>query len=161
MTDPHPDMLAEPVTVWRLVAEKHLETAFSGEGARLYGGRWNKKGEAVVYTASSRSLAILEMLVQANPLPAYIALPAVLPKSLSITILWPEDLPSGWQAMPAPDSIRALGSAWLSRGESCVLRIPSVIVPAEWNYLLYPQHPDFAKIIIGTPERLDLDPRLL
>lgn len=153
--------LADPLTVWRLAAEKHAGTAFSGDGARRYGGRWNKKGEAVVYAASSRSLAILEMLAQAGTLPEYIALPATLPKNLTISILLQEELPFDWQKMPAPDSIRALGSAWISRGETCVLQVPSAIVPAETNYLLNPLHHDFTKITIAPPERLALNPRLL
>lgn len=161
MIDPSPRVFPEPVTIWRLVAEKHVESAFSGEGARLFGGRWNKKGEAMVYAASSRSLAILEMLVQANPLPEYIALPAILPENLAFSILQEKDLPFDWRKMPAPDSVRALGSAWLSRAESCVLQVPSVVVPSEWNYLLNPQHNDFAKITLGAPEPLVLDRRLL
>lgn len=154
-------MLGAPVTVWRLVAEKHAAEAFSGEGARLFGGRWNRKGEAVVYTSFSRSLAILEMLVQADPLPAYIALPAILPKNLAVTVLQEKCLPSDWRRMPAPDSVRAIGGAWLSMGNSCVLQVPSAIVPTEWNYLLNPRHHDFAAITFGAPERLSLDRRLV
>ena len=153
--------LAHDLTVWRLAAEKHVSVAFSGEGARLYGGRWNRKGAAVVYTAATRSLAILEMLVQADPLPKYMAVPATLPAGLPLAALDEDSLPPDWRGMPAPESLRSLGSAWISAGETCALRVPSAVVPAESNFLLNPAHPDFGKISIGAPERLFMDRRLL
>ena len=74
------------LTVWRLVTARFADRAFSGEGARLYGGRWNRKGVPLVYTAGSQSLAMLEMLVQDEPLRArYVIIPAHIPKGLKIT----------------------------------------------------------------------------
>ena len=68
------------ITVWRLVTARFAATAFSGEGARLYGGRWNRKGAPMIYTAASQSLAMLEILVQDEPLCArYVTIPATLP----------------------------------------------------------------------------------
>ena len=153
--------LAHDLTVWRLVAEKHVSEAFSGEGARLYGGRWNRKGAAVVYTAATRSLAILEMLVQASPLPKYMAVPATLPAGLALAAFDENALPPGWRDMPAPESLWSLGGTWIAAGETCALRVPSAVVPAEYNLLLNPAHPDFGKIRIGAPERLSMDRRLL
>ena len=154
-------VLDRDLTVWRLTAQKHAAGAFSGEGARRFGGRWNRKGEAVVYTASTRSLAILEMLVQADPLPAYAAIPATLPAGLPLAVLDENALPSDWRGMPAPESLRSLGGVWLAAGNACALRTPSAVVPAEYNYLLSPTHPDFIRITIGQPEVLFLDRRLL
>ena len=57
-------------TVWRITTQRFAASAFSGEGARLYGGRWNPKGWEVVYTAESQSLALLELMVQDDPLRA-------------------------------------------------------------------------------------------
>lgn len=153
--------LPHDLTVWRLTAWKHAAGAFSGEGARRFGGRWNRKGGAVVYTASTRSLAILEMLVQADPLPAYAAIPATLPAGLALAALDESALPPDWRGMPAPESPRSLGGVWLAAGNACALRAPSAVVPAEYNYLLNPAHPDFARITIGRPEVLFLDRRLL
>ena len=153
--------LAHDLTVWRLVAEKHVSEAFSGEGARRYGGRWNRKGTAVVYTAATRSLAILEMLVQADPLPKYMAVPATLPAGLRLAALSENSLPPDWRSMPLSESLRSLGGAWIAAGETCALRVPSAVVPAECNFLLNPAHPDLGKIRIGAPEPLSLDRRLL
>ena len=73
-------MTARPTVLWRLVTPRFARTAFSGEGARLYGGRWNRKGVPMVYTAGSLSLAVLEMLVQDEPLRArYRTIAATLP----------------------------------------------------------------------------------
>lgn len=86
------------LTVWRLVTARYADTAFSGEGARLYGGRWNRKGVAMVYTAGSQSLAMLEMLVQDQPLRArYVVIPAVLPKTVTVEHILPEQLPADWR----------------------------------------------------------------
>jgi RES domain-containing protein len=153
--------LAHDLTVWRLVAEKHVSEAFSGEGAQLYGGRWNRKGAAMVYTAATRSLAILEMLVQASPLPKYTAIPATLPAGLSLAVFDENSLPPDRRDMPPSESLRTLGGAWIAAGETCALRVPSAVVPAECNFLLNPAHPDFGKIRIGAPERLSMDRRLL
>ena len=70
-------------TVWRITTARFAQTAFSGEGARLYGGRWNPKGWEVVYTAESQSLGLLELMVQDDPLRAhYVLIPAQLPADL-------------------------------------------------------------------------------
>ncbi len=148
--------------VWRLLTSRFAATAFSGEGARLYGGRWNSKGVPVVYTAGSQSLAVLEMLVQDDPLRArYIVIPATLPKALKVERLTDEQLPAGWRDIAARDVTQALGDEWLKRGSSAVLAVPSAVIPAETNYLINPLHPAFGKIEIGAPQDFLTDPRLL
>lgn len=148
--------------VWRLLTSRFAATAFSGEGARLYGGRWNSKGVPVVYTAGSQSLAVLEMLVQDDPLRArYIVIPATLPKALKVERLTDEQLPAGWRDIAVRDLTQALGDEWLKRGSSAVLAVPSAVIPAETNYLINPLHPAFGKIEIGAPQDFLTDPRLL
>jgi len=72
------------LTVWRLVTARFADTAFSGDGARLYGGRWNRKGVPLVYAAGSQSLAMLEMLVQDEPLRArYVMIRVRIPREVS------------------------------------------------------------------------------
>ena len=81
--------------VWRLVTARFVDTAFSGEGARRYGGRWNKKGIPLVYTACSQSLAMLEILVQDEPLRArYVMIPAEIPTGIKIDRISPDQLPA-------------------------------------------------------------------
>lgn len=149
-------------TVWRITAARFAASAFSGEGARLYGGRWNSKGHAVIYTAESQSLALLEMLVQDEPLRArYVLIPAHLPADVAVSHVEASALPADWRTLGTRDALQAIGRAWLEEGTSAVLAAPSAVVPAEHSYLLNPRHPDFARIVIGEPKALDADVRLL
>lgn len=149
-------------TVWRITTARFAATAFSGEGARLYGGRWNPKGFEMVYTAESRSLALLEMMVQDAPLRArYVLIPAQLPDTVSITHVGVADLAVDWRRLDQRDALQRIGRDWLAQGRSAVLAVPSAVLPAERNYLLNPGHPDFARIIIGEPEALETDLRLM
>jgi RES domain-containing protein len=128
-----------------------------GEGARRVGGRWNSPGRAVVYMAGSISLAVLENLVHLTredfPV-GYVVIGAVLPTHLPI--LAPEDLAGAGQLA----SSQMLGDHWLEEQTSAVLRVPSVIVPQEYNYLLNPKHPDFAQIVVELPMPFIFDERL-
>jgi RES domain-containing protein len=149
------------LTVWRLLTARFAETAFSGEGARLYGGRWNRKGTPMVYTAGSQSLAMLEMLVQDEPLRArYVIIPGTLPKNLKIERIAPEDLPDDWRSLAAREPLQTLGSEWIKRKSAAVLAVPSAVIPSETNYLLNPLHPAFARIAIGQPQEFITDLRL-
>jgi len=149
-------------TVWRITSARFAATAFSGEGARLYGGRWNPKGWEVVYTAQSQSLALLELMVQDDPLRAhYVLIPAQLPAGLPEACIETAQLPEGWRTLGMRGALQAMGQAWLQEGKTAVLNVPSAVLPAERNTLLNPRHPDFARIAIGTPESLQTDTRLL
>ena len=149
-------------TVWRITTPRFGQTAFSGEGARLYGGRWNPKGWAMVYTAESQSLALLELMVQDDSLRAhYVLIPAHLPADLTETRIEMDQLPDDWRTLGARDLLQARGLAWLEGGQTAVLNVPSAVVPAERNYLLNPRHPEFVRIVIGEPHSLQTDIRLL
>ena len=149
-------------TVWRITTARFAQTAFSGEGARLYGGRWNPKGWEVVYTAESQSLALLELMVQDDPLRAhYVLIPAQLPADLPETRIDVDQLPDDWRTIDARDVLQALGLAWLEGGQTAVLNVPSAVVPAERNLLINPRHPDFSRIVIGEAQSLQTDTRLL
>jgi RES domain-containing protein len=148
-------------TVWRLVTARYVRSAFSGEGARLYGGRWNRKGIPVVYTSGSLSLAMLEMAVQDEPLRArYFAIPARIPDAVGIARVKSGRLPSDWRDVAARELLQAIGVGWIKKGASAVLAVPSAVVPTETNYLLNPEHSDFSKIEIGRPVEVLTDRRL-
>ncbi len=150
------------LVVWRLLTARFSDSAFTGEGARLYGGRWNRKGVTMVYTAGSQSLATLEMLVQDEPLRArYVMIPVGLPKNLKIERVTVEGLPEDWRDLAARDQTQAIGMAWAKRKSSAVLAVPSAVIPAEINYLLNPLHPSFSKIEIGEPQAFITDLRLV
>lgn len=150
------------LTVWRLLTARYAESAFSGEGARLYGGRWNRKGVPMGYTAGSQSLAMLELLVQDEPLRArYVMIAARLPKNLKIGRVTPEELPADWRSLAAREQLQAIGTDWAKRRSGAVLAVPSAVIPYETNYLLNPLHPSFAKIEIGEPQDFITDLRLM
>lgn len=146
---------------WRVVTKRYADSAFSGEGARLYGGRWNPKGVALVYTAQTQSLALLEMLVQDSPLRArYVMIPARIPETL-IERVDAANLPPDWRELSARTELQQIGAMWARKRTSAVLAVPSAVVPAETNYLLNPSHPDFAQIALGARDEWETDPRLL
>ena len=150
------------LTVWRLLTARFAPSAFSGEGARLYGGRWNGKGVPVVYTAGSQSLAMLEMLVQDEPLRArYVMIAATLPSHLKIERVTPDQLPADWRKPGALEQLQAIGNAWAQRRSSAALAVPSAVIPAEVNVLLNPLHPSFARIDIGEPQDFVTNLRLI
>ena len=147
---------------WRLIKTKHAACAFDGEGARLYGGRWNCPGRPVIYLASNLSLAVLEVLVHLRdigPLPAYSQARAEFDDGLAET-LNRDACPDDWARDPAPASTRAIGDAWLADRRSVVLRVPSAVVHSEWNYLVNPLHPDFPQVKFGELEPFRFDVRL-
>lgn len=154
-------MAAQALTVWRITTRRFADQAFSGEGARLYGGRWNRVGQPLIYAAESRSLALLEMLVQDAPLRAhYVLIPAQLPETVSTETLDSRVLPKTWRTHAGRQALQNLGATWLQDLRSCVLAVPSAVVPAELNFLINPRHPDFHRIVVGQAETLETDLRL-
>lgn len=138
-------------SAWRIVKARHAASAFLGEGAEAYGGRWTSPGGRVVYTAGSASLAMLEMLVHlhsAEILKRYVLFKVSFSDSL-IEEIDADEMPANWRKSPPPAALQRLGDAWLAAGKSAVLRVPSAVVPTESNYLLNPAHPAFKKIKIG------------
>lgn len=147
---------------WRIVREDHGSAAFDGEGAWRFGGRWNSRGTRTVYTSATLSLAALETLVHLNPPVAfkYVAIPIEFDEALVETFAT-SDLPADWNEEPPPPSTAEIGDRWVKESRSAVLELPSVIIPAEPNYLLNPAHSDFKRIRIGKPAPFSFDPRLI
>lgn len=152
-----------PLSLWRLVKAKHAARAFDGEGARRYGGRWNERGTAVVYLGGTLSLAALETFVHLTAADARLAFSAIqilVPDDATITALSPERLPANWRVEPPPDETKAIGTEWIRSAASLLLRVPSVIVPQEANYLLNPAHEDFRRLTIRRPQTFGFDERM-
>ncbi len=149
--------------VWRICKAEHTATAFSGEGAMVYAGRWHHAGTRVVYCSESRALAALEQLVHLhrNRLPAhFVCFEVEVPEGVAIGEVRIEDLPAEWRRQPGPPGLRDIGTRWAELGETVVLRVPSAVVPGEHNFLVNPRHPDFGRLIIGDPEAFEFDERL-
>jgi RES domain-containing protein len=146
---------------WRIVQTHVADRAFTGEGARRYGGRRNSKGVAVVYTAGSISLAILEVLVHIpsyDILDEYVYIPVEFDKKFPLA-LEPDELSDNWNKDPSPQANKQIGDTWIENKKSVVLEVPSAIVPTEKNFLINPAHPDLPKLKIGDPAKFEFDPR--
>lgn len=148
--------------LWRVGQRKYAKTAATGEGAKRTGGRWNSPGVAVVYTAGSLSLAVLEVRVHLSPeeFPVgYVKTAVDLPADYVQKV--PADhLPRGWKWANPPRSVRRFGDEWVAERRSVALRVPSAVVDVDYNYLLNPAHPDFSNVVFGEPTVFRFDPRL-
>ena len=142
--------------IYRLGTDRH--PIWDGIGAALRGGRWNPPGAPVIYAAATQSLAMLERLVQGAELGGARLVEAEIPDDVP----WDDLLrspPVGWADIGSP-SAREAGAAWLAAEHTALLRVPSVVVPREANWIVNPAHPDAARIRVGPPEPLGWDPRL-
>jgi RES domain-containing protein len=151
------------ITAWRLVKARLANQAFTGEGSRLYGGRWNSPGIPVIYTSATASLAVLEVFANvqhSDLLSTYMLVSCSFDEHLlrDISI---NDLPSNWRKSPAPQELQALGDDWIKNSSSVALRVPSAIIELESNYLLNPLHVDFRRVKLSKPEPFRFDLRLL
>jgi RES domain-containing protein len=143
--------------VYRLVRADRADDVLSGEGARLYGGRWNPPGRAVVYASESRALAVLETFV-------HLTLEARTMRFFLYAITLPNRPRLQRQtAARQPRTLAAsqsIGRAWIETGAAVALVVPSVIVPQEANYVLNAKHPQFAQIKARKREAFSFDERL-
>ena len=151
------------IEAWRLVKIRYAAAAFDGEGARLYGGRFNSVGTPVVYTSGTLALAELEILVNLPTpklLETYVAFRLAFDESL-VESLPLQALPGNWRTDPTPQAVKNVGDHWARAMRSLVLKVPSAVVPAESNFLINPNHPDFTRLIIAGPVDPLIDPRLM
>ncbi|BDD11898.1 hypothetical protein FUAX_43300 (plasmid) [Fulvitalea axinellae] len=147
--------------VFRLSRERYKDE-LSGYGASLNGQRWNSKGTEVVYTAQTRALANSEVAVHLalGILPKdYFMVEIDIPDSLRVLHLPVEELPTGWDSLPAQPASQVVGDRLVSENVYPVLRVPSVVVRGEFNFILNPRHADFGEIKIVETEPFPFDPR--
>lgn len=138
----------------------------TGKGAEMSGGRWNRRGVPVIYTASSVALAALETIVHTDtgawPLNRYVMEMAI-PDGIWAAAEDVEKLgalPAVWDAQPAPKETLDFGDAWIASRRSLLLIVPSVIVPQEANILINPNHPDAGEIRIVKTTKFVYDGRI-
>ncbi|MDP4264006.1 MAG: RES domain-containing protein [Bacteroidota bacterium] len=148
--------------LYRVVRHKYLYD-LSGNGSKLFGGRWNSPGIPALYTSASKSLAVLESLTNTPP--------AILQNDFSILILeitgkiladefQEKDLPKNWKVYPAPVNLAKMGDKWLLARRRLLLKVPSVVIPSEYNFIINPLHKDRKRVKIIAAERLELDTRV-
>ena len=149
-------------TGWRIVPEDQAATAFSGEGARLYGGRWNSVGVPMVYASEHQSLAALEVRVHIDKTrmrKRYKCFAFQFEDGL-MEVFPTGGLPKDWRQEPPPPSLQQSGDDWFQSNASVILAVPSVLIPKELNYLINPKHPDFGQLKIAKPTDFAFDQRL-
>jgi RES domain-containing protein len=149
-----------PLRLWRVVTGPHR--IWSGEGARLFGQRWNPPGLSAIYTGTSFAVCLVEILVHANrksPPSAARFVEAVAPDDISREDIDPAALP-GWDDPYDISVAQAFGRAWIQSRRSALLVVPSVVTAGrDTNVVVNPDHPDAARISVGPEIPLVLDPR--
>ncbi len=148
--------------IWRICRERYAEEAFSGHGARLFGGRWNSPGTLMVYASSSLSLAAIELFVHLEPnqQPAdLVSIAAQLPAGEPAQRLAPDQLPPHWWTDEV-EPLRDLGDQWIRAVSSLAIEVPSAALRMEWNVLINPLHPKIAELKIDPPQPFHFDARM-
>jgi len=144
---------------WRICRRRY---AADGEGARLYGGRWNSRGIRVVYASTSLALAAVETFVNLEPnlRPAdLVSIEGHLPETVEVARLDPTDLPATWY-MTRDESLRRFGDEWIKARNTVALLVPSAAIRGEWNVLLNPAHPDFSRVKFQESQVFEFDARM-
>ena len=152
------------ITVWRIdKAKRSKADSFSGQGAAMEGGRWNDPGIRMVYSAETLSLAAMEKFVHMGDegrSVKFVSYRIDIPAVVRIEELKRSDLPKDWKSFPTPQSTMAIGSNWLKKAHSVVLKVPSVVIETEHNYLFNPLHADFKRLKIHRADPFSLDARM-
>lgn len=151
------------IRAWRVFKHARLVTDLLGEGSRLYGGRFNRKGIAVIYSSDSLALAAMEILVHIQStslLGKYVFRQLTFDESL-IETLSPVHLPHSWRDEPPAVSVQQIGDLWVREKRSAVLRVPTALLPVGANFILNPAHADFGKVGFDPPESLTFSSRLI
>jgi RES domain-containing protein len=149
--------------VYRLSKGKYHKD-LSGRGAELYGGRWNSKGVAMLYTSQSRALAFAEVAVHVpvGIIPKdYFLVSIHLPDDVRIHKLPVADLPPDWRSNPHANSTQKIGDQFIADAKFPVLQVPSAVVPGDFNFLINPHHPHAGGIKVQSVEPFEFDSRFV
>ena len=153
------------MTVFRVEREKYLNTTLTGIGASMTSGyRWNSLNTKLVYTAESRALALLEISMHLDlsedlPTDRYFV-EIDIPDTVIIQEVKIEDLPADWNSKPPNTTTQIIGDDFVLENNAAILKVPSSIVPQEYNYLINPNHPDAGKIKVISKSPMIFDTRL-
>ena len=149
---------AGPITLWRISNFIDL----SGKGGRKFSARWHNAGSRIVYLAESPMAALVETLVHldvdSEDTPDfYTLLKITVPDGLTIK---PHDPPAGDEWKQTLELTRGMGKSWLASSKTALARVPCVIAPHTWNYLLNPDHPEAKQVQVAEVIRERFDNRL-
>jgi RES domain-containing protein len=147
---------------WRICRRRYVAEAANGEGARLFGGRWNSRGVRMVYASTSLSLAAVETFVNLEPNlrpKDLVSIEGEISEVFQVESLDLKTLPARWY-QTRDESLRPFGDDWIAAGRTVALLVPSAAIRGEWNVLLNPAHPEFSKITFYRPEPFKFDARM-
>ncbi|HET8995191.1 MAG TPA: RES family NAD+ phosphorylase, partial [Acetobacteraceae bacterium] len=154
-------LIVPPLRLWRIVTGRH--PAWSGEGARLFGQRWNPPGYSAIYTGTSFAVCLVEVLVHANrtaPPSAARYVEAEVPADVSRELFNP-GLHHGWDDPLNPSVAQSFGRRWIAERRSALLVVPSVVTGGrDTNVVVNPDHPDASRISVGPERPVTFDSRL-
>ena len=148
--------------IWRICRERFAGEAFSGIGARRFGGRWNSPGVPMVYASTSLSLAAIELFVHLEPNlqpDDLVSIAATLPLGEPAQRLGLGKLPPAWWTDDF-EPLRAIGDAWIRDKTSLAIEVPSAALRSEWNVLVNPLHPALSEITVEKPQPFHFDARM-
>lgn len=147
--------------IYRITSEIYKDD-ISGNGAAIFGARWNSIGKRMLYASQHISLSILESLVhfKREQIPPNLYLLYIsLPTNIEISTISLQKMKNKWPNHI--DYTQWIGDSFIENNQSLVLQVPSAVVPEECNFLLNPLHKDYKKISIQKSELLQLDERLM
>ncbi|MDX2191063.1 MAG: RES family NAD+ phosphorylase [Bacteroidota bacterium] len=144
------------------ITKAEFASDLSGTGSMIYGGRWNEKGIACLYTSQNRALCFCEFLMNTpfEFLPTSVSLVTFNFEGMAQSVIKPEELPDNWQQYPGPKQLKKIGSIKLAIEKVSSIKVPSVLIPDEYNYIFNPLHSDYKNLKINKIETIYLDKRL-
>lgn len=148
--------------VFRLTRNKYAK-ALNGKGAARSNNRWNSKGTEIIYTSESRALALAEVAVHLSvaAIPSdFVMLEIEIPDNLTIETVRIDSLQEDWDLFPNTSDTQLIGDRFIEHGKLLILKVPSAVVPGDFNFLINPNHKDFKKIKVKTVIDFRIDQRL-
>ena len=147
------------------ITQESYSNDLSGDGSRIFGGRWNSEGRYALYTSANRSLALLETLAH---IPAklfrnkkYILVTVFLPDKAPLKFIEEKDLPNNWDALDIQHVTQKIGDNFLEEQKGLLLRVPSVLMPEEFNYIINPLHPAMKQVKVIYQREIRFNDRLI
>ena len=147
------------------ITQASYSTDLSGNGSRLFGGRWNSEGHYALYTSVNRSLALLETIAHT---PAklfqaknYILVTVFVSDKVSQEFIEEENLPNNWDALDLQHVTQKIGDNFLEEQKSLLLRVPSVLMPEEFNYIINPLHFSMKQVKVIRQREIKFNDRLI
>jgi RES domain-containing protein len=147
------------------ITQESYSNDLSGDGSRIFGGRWNSEGRYALYTSANRSLALLETLAH---IPAklfrnkkYILVTVFLPDKAPLKFIEEKDLPNNWDALDIQHVTQKIGDNFLEEQKGLLFRVPSVLMPEEFNYIINPLHPSMKQVKVTHQREVRFNDRLV